>query len=66
MFEIGFFETEDHTSILCIRAKRFTAQPAKIDLKKKYLPKQKSIQNFNINAQGFRKKKEMKIRPRWK
>ena len=29
--------------------------PAKIDLNKKWLPKQKTIQNFNIDAQGFRK-----------
>ena len=31
------------------------AHPAKIDLNKKWLPKQKTIQNFNIDAQGFRK-----------
>ena len=30
---------------------------AKIDLNKKWLPKQKTIQNFNIDAQGFRKTK---------
>ena len=29
--------------------------PAKIDLNKKWLPKQKTIQNFNVDAQGFRK-----------
>ena len=29
--------------------------PAKIDTNKKWLPKQKTIQNFNIDAQGFRK-----------
>ena len=29
--------------------------PAKIDLNKKWLPKQKIIQNFNIDALGFRK-----------
>ena len=28
---------------------------AKIDLSKKWLPKQKTIQNFNIDIQGFRK-----------
>ena len=28
---------------------------AKIDLNKKWLPKQKTIQNFNIIVQGFRK-----------
>ena len=31
------------------------SHPAKIDLNKKWLPKQKTIQNFNINALGFRK-----------
>ena len=31
------------------------SHPAKIDLDKKWLPKQKTIQNFNIDAQGFRK-----------
>ena len=31
--------------------------PAKIDLYKKWLPKQKNIQNFNIDAYGFRKTK---------
>ena len=31
------------------------SHPAKIDLNKKWLPKQKTIQNFNIDAQGFRK-----------
>ena len=29
--------------------------PAKIDLNEKWLPKQKTIQNFNIDAQVFRK-----------
>ena len=28
---------------------------AKMDFNKKWLPKQKTIQNFNIDAQGFRK-----------
>ena len=31
------------------------SQPVKIDLNKKSLPKQKTIQNFTIDAQGFRK-----------
>ena len=31
------------------------AHPAKIYLNKKWLPKQKTIQNFIIDAQGFRK-----------
>ena len=29
--------------------------PAKIDLNEKWLPKQKTIQIFNIDGQGFRK-----------
>ena len=32
-------------------------QPVKIDLNKKSLPMQKTIQNFTIDAQGFRGKK---------
>ena len=31
------------------------SHPVKIDLNKKLDPKQKTIQNFNIDAQGFRK-----------
>ena len=33
------------------------AQPVKLDLNKKSFPKQKTIQNFTIDAQGFRKTK---------
>ena len=33
------------------------SQPAKIDLNKESLPKTKTIQNFTIDAQGFRKTK---------
>ena len=45
----------------------YGSHPAKIDLSKKWLSKQKTIQNFNIDALGF-KKQEMKILPRrkWK
>ena len=32
-------------------------QPVKLDLNKKSFPKQKTIQNFTIDAQGFRKTK---------
>ena len=32
-------------------------QPAKLDLNKKPFPKQKTIQNFTIDAQRFRKTK---------
>ena len=35
----------------------WTTQPAKLDLDKKSFPKQKTIQNFTIDAQGFRKTK---------
>ena len=37
--------------------KMIRSQPAKIDLNKKSFPKQKTIQNFTIDAQGFRKTK---------
>ena len=37
------------SSIVC------DTHPAKIELNKKWLPKQKTIQNMNIDAQGFRK-----------
>ena len=37
------------------KCNRIAAHPSKIDLNKKWLPKQKTIQNFNIDAQGFRK-----------
>ena len=30
-----------------------TTQPAKLDLNKKSFPKQKTIQNFTTDAQGF-------------
>ena len=33
-----------------INLTRFQVKPAKIDLNKKFLPKQKTIQNFNIDA----------------
>ena len=33
-------------------------QPVKIDLDKKLLPKQKTVQIFIIDAQGFRKTKD--------
>ena len=33
------------------------SQPAKLDLNKKSFPRQKTTQNFNIDAQGFRKTK---------
>ena len=33
------------------------SQPVKVDLIKKSFPKKKTIQNFTIDAQGFRKTK---------
>ena len=40
------------------------SQPDKIDLNKKSFPKQKTIQNFNIDAQGFRKTNNENL-PTW-
>ena len=37
------------------QVEHYNPQPAKIDLNKKSLPKQKTIQNVTIDAQGFRK-----------
>ena len=42
------------TWYLCFLA---PAHPVKLDLNKKLDPKQKTIQAFNIDAQGFRKTK---------
>ena len=33
------------------------SHPVKIDLNKKWLPQQMTIQNFNIDDQGFRKRR---------
>ena len=46
--------TEDNKSQMSTES---TTQPAKVDLNKKSFPKQKTIQNFTIDAQGFRKTK---------
>ena len=43
--------------INCFCSSLSVAQPAKVDLNKKSFPKQKTIQNFTIDAQGFRKTK---------
>ena len=40
-------------------------QPAKVDLNKKSLPKQKAFQNFTIDAQGFKKKTKNQNPPTW-
>ena len=37
---------------------KYRSWPAKVDLNNKFLPKQKTIQNFTIDAQGFRKTKK--------
>ena len=39
--------------------KALPAQPAKLDLNKKSLTKQNNFQNFTIDAQGFRKTKNV-------
>ena len=43
---------------------RYFVQFAKIDLNKKWLLKQKTIQNFNIDVQGFRKTRNENL-PSW-
>ena len=52
------FTGEHATSVLK------TSQPVKIDLNKKLLPKQKTVQIFIIDAQGFRKTKN-ENHPTW-
>ena len=42
---------------ICICYHTTRAHPVKIDLNKKFDPKQKTIQTFNIDAQGFRKRR---------
>ena len=53
------FSVISRTFVIQEMAKEFQcqpkAQPAKIDLNKKSFPKQKTIQNFTIDVQGFRK-----------
>ena len=40
---------------LSAKSRDFSTHPFKIDLNKKWLPKRKTIQNFNTNGQEFRK-----------
>ena len=40
-----------------LQLQQYVPQPAKLDLNKKSFPKQKTIQKFTIDAQGFRKTK---------
>ena len=42
----------------------YGTQPAKLDFNKKSFPKQTTIQNFTIDAQGFRKTKNENL-PTW-
>ena len=49
--ELNMQEIQEYTTLS-------GTQPAKIDLDKKSLPKQKTIQNFTIDAQAFRKTKD--------
>ena len=46
-----------HSKICEVWYSGAVAQPVKLDLNKKPFPKQKTIQNFTIDAQGFRKTK---------
>ena len=48
---------KNRLSLVDLIIARTESHPAKIDLNKKFLPKQKTIQNFTIDAQGFRKTK---------
>ena len=57
------FLTAKHTFIET-NANFLWPQPAKIDLNKKSLPKQMTIQNLTFDAQGFRKMKN-ENRPTW-
>ena len=50
-----FISTVQWTKTSIISIFPNSTHPAKIDLNKKWLPKQKTIQNFNIDAQGFGK-----------
>ena len=47
----------DGNKLYSLLAKARPTQPVKIDLNKKSLPKQKTIQNFTLDAQGLRKTK---------
>ena len=49
--EIWPYHLED---LFCLQVSNLS-QHAKLDLDKKSFPKQKTIQNFTIDAQGFRK-----------
>ena len=49
----------------CSFRHRLLTQPANIDSNKKWLPKQKTIQNFNIDAPGLRKTRNENP-PTWK
>ena len=42
---------------ICKNSRDFTFVPAKLDLNKKSLSKQRTIQNFTFDAQGYRKTK---------
>ena len=53
----------EHTDQNLNKNTKYESMPAKVDLDKKSFPKQKIVQNFIIDVQGFRKK--MKILPQW-
>ena len=65
-FPLGFFlfsiefQSVIYMSVICkgvegVCLLNYHPHPAKIDLNKKWLQKQMTIQNFNIDAQGLRK-----------
>ena len=47
----------EHTDQNLNKNTKYESMPAKVDLDKKSFPKQKTIQNITIDAQGFRKTK---------
>ena len=47
----------ENEKIKTLQHRLSVAQPVKLDLNKKSFPKQKTIQNFTIDVQGFRKTK---------
>ena len=55
VFTLVAISTDRYLWIFIIPSAWKVSHPAKIDLDKKWLPKQKTIQNFNIDAQGLRK-----------
>ena len=55
VYEIEFLSTAEIPRVNMLRNKVSDTQPVKTYLNKKSFPKQRSIQSFTIDAQGFRK-----------